>query len=74
MGGVWLAFVGSLVVILFGCFALSLMGSGGTRGLVLLSLGGFAGIAAETVLMYLYQAGYGFLYSRIALLLALRKS
>ncbi|MDF1525065.1 MAG: hypothetical protein RRA15_10435 [bacterium] len=70
MGGEWLAFVGSLVVILFGCFALSLMGSGGTRGLVLLSLGGFAGIAAETVLMYLYQAGYGFLYSRIALLLA----
>ena len=69
-GGVWLAFVGSLVVIIFGCFALSLMGSGGTRGLVLLSLGGFAGIAAETVLMYLYQAGYGFLYSRIALLLA----
>lgn len=68
--GVWLAFVTGLVLLVFGSFALALKGSGGVRGLVLLSLGGFAGIAAETVLMYLYQAGYGFLYSRIALLLA----
>jgi spermidine synthase len=68
--GVWLAFVAGLVVLVFGAFVLTLKGSGGARGLVLLSLGGFAGLAAETVLMYLYQAGYGFLYSRIALLLA----
>lgn len=68
--GMWLVFVGTLVVLVFGVFALALNGSGGTRGVILLSLGGFAGIAAETVLMYLYQAGYGFLYSRIALLVA----
>jgi spermidine synthase len=68
--GVWLAFVVGLLILIAGCFAASLKGSGGSRGLVLLSLGGFAGIAAETVLMYLYQAGYGFLYSRIALLVA----
>jgi spermidine synthase len=69
-GGMWIAFVAGLVILILGSFALTLKGSGGARGLVLLSLGGFAGIAAETVLMYLYQAGYGFLYSRIALLLA----
>ena len=69
-GGVWLAFVAGLVILVLGAFVLTLKGSGGARGLVLLSLGGFAGLAAETVLMYLYQAGYGFLYSRIALLLA----
>jgi spermidine synthase len=68
--GMWFAFVSGLAIFVFGAFALTLKGSGGNRGLVLLSLGGFAGIAAETVLMYLYQAGYGFLYSRIALLLA----
>lgn len=69
-GGVWLAFVAGLVILVLGAFVLTLKGSGGARGLVILSLGGFAGLAAETVLMYLYQAGYGFLYSRIALLLA----
>ena len=49
---------------------LALKGSSGLRATILVALGGFSGIAAETVLMYLYQAGYGFLYSRIALLLA----
>jgi hypothetical protein len=66
----WLFFMVSLVTLVFGSFALSLKESGGSRGLILLLLGGFAGITAETVLMYLYQGGYGFLYSRIALLLA----
>lgn len=69
-GGLWLGFIAGLVILVFGSFALTLKGSGSVRGLVLLSLGGFAGLSAETVLMYLYQAGYGFLYSRIALLLA----
>jgi len=68
--GVWISFVIGLVILIFVSFTLTQTGSAGTRGLILLSLGGFAGIAAETVLMYLYQAGYGFLYSRIALLLA----
>jgi spermidine synthase len=68
-GGVWLVFVAGLVILVLGSFFLALTGSGATGGVVLLSLGGFAGIAAETVLMYLYQAGYGSLYSRVALLL-----
>ena len=68
--GAWGAFVVLLVLIVFGSLALTLKGPAGSGGVVLVGLGGFAGIAAETVLMYLYQAGYGFLYSRIALLLA----
>ena len=68
--GLWFAFIGVLVTLVLGSFFLATKGAGGTRGALLLSLGGFSGIAAETVLMYLYQAGYGFLYSRIALLVA----
>jgi spermidine synthase len=69
-GLAWLTFVAVLVIVVLGAFGAATMGTGATRGFLVLSLGGFAGIAAETVLMYLYQAGFGYLYSRMALLLA----
>ena len=69
-GLAWQAFVAVLVMVVFGAFGAATMGSGAIRGLLVLSLGGFSGIAAETVLMYLYQVGFGYLYSRMALLLA----
>ncbi len=69
----WYLFVAILVAVVGGAFGAGLwkgQRSLAVRGGLILFLGGFSGIAAETVLMYLYQAGYGYLYSRMALLLA----
>ncbi|MDT8395814.1 MAG: hypothetical protein RRA32_05105 [bacterium] len=69
-GVAWYLFVAVLVMVIFGGFGAGTMRSETTRGLLVLFLGGFSGIAAETALMYLYQTGFGYLYSRMALLLA----
>jgi spermidine synthase len=63
---------------MIGCFisltlialAASYAGGSGVVGSTILFTGGFCGISAEIVLLYLYQVNYGFLYSRIALLLS----
>ena len=68
----WYFFVAVLVMVVFVAFGAGNWKKEGVavKGTLILFLGGFSGIAAETVLMYLYQSGFGYLYSRIALLLA----
>jgi hypothetical protein len=72
IGANWYLFVAVLVLVVFVVFGAGTWRKGGlaVKGGLILFLGGFSGIAAETVLMYLYQAGFGYLYSRMALLLA----
>lgn len=66
----WKVMVGGFIGLILTAFAVA--GFGGTlaRGSSILLSGGFYGISAEVVLLYLYQIHYGFLYSRIALLLS----
>jgi spermidine synthase len=68
----WYFFVAVLVMVVFVAFGAGSWKKGGlaVKGGLILFLGGFSGIAAETLLMYLYQSGFGYLYSRMALLLA----
>lgn len=64
------AFLLGLAVLVLAAFAVGAAGGPGPGGAALLVMGGFSGIGAETVLLYLYQVSYGYLYSRIALLLS----
>jgi spermidine synthase len=68
----WYFFLAVLVMVIFVAFGAGSWKKGGlaVKGGLILFLGGFSGIAAETVFMYLYQSGFGYLYSRMALLLA----
>ena len=59
----------ALLVLLF--LGVVRTGSMGAKGTALLLVGGYAGITSQIVLLYLYQVQYGFLYSRIALLLSM---
>jgi spermidine synthase len=67
----WRTFLVGLAAIGLIFLCAGALGGGGRDGAVLLLMGGFCGISAESVLLYLYQVSYGYLYSRIALMLAL---
>jgi len=67
----WNAFSIALAVMVLAGFALAVYGSTKIKGSMVIAAGGFAGIGVEAVLLYLYQVHYGYLYSRIALLLSL---
>lgn len=67
----WGLLTGGAAAVIILLFLLTLRGGGRERGAVLVLLGGFAGVSAETSLLYFYQVNYGFLYSRIALFLGL---
>jgi len=62
--------IGGLLFVILVFFGVVRSGTVRAKGSVLLLSGGFAGISAEVVLLYLYQVQYGYLYSRLALLLA----
>jgi spermidine synthase len=66
----WIVMIGCFISLTLMAFASACTGGTGVMGSTLLFMGGFGGISAEVVLLYLYQVNYGYLYSHIALLLS----
>ncbi|TNF47768.1 hypothetical protein EP232_03090 [bacterium] len=66
----WVVMILCLISLILTSFIVAFTGGSGMIGSNVLLMGGVGGISAEIVLLYLYQVNYGYLYSRIALLLS----